>query len=69
LLDEFDVSVWSRFERRKSDLGFFADFRPKPRCTKASPFLRNSCSICRDVPQYMPAADYQAIVGTPVERG
>jgi hypothetical protein len=21
------------------------------------------------VPQYMPAADYQAIVGTPVERG
>jgi hypothetical protein len=27
--------IWSRFERRNSDLGLFADFRPKPPCTKA----------------------------------
>ena len=27
-------------------VGFFAGFRPKLPCTKASSYLRNSCSIC-----------------------
>jgi hypothetical protein len=64
LLGEFAISVWFRFERRKPNLGFFADFRPKPPCTKASSHSRNTLAHANATRPWQIYADFaQHLIG------